>query len=50
MLNILLNIHVENGKYSGKWTYDISDLDSEEIVGTFLWKRPAKNKSNRVLS
>ena len=50
MLNILLNIHVENGKYSVKWTYDISDLDSEEIVGTFLWKRPTKNKSNRVLS
>ena len=30
------------------WTYVINDLNGEEIVGTFLWKRTAKDKSRRI--
>ena len=30
------------------WTYVISDLKSEEVVGTFLRKRIAKNKSKII--
>ena len=32
------------------WAYVITDLNSEEIVGTFYKKRITKNKSNRVYS
>ena len=31
-------------KNSVPWTYDISDLKGEEIVGKFYEKRIAKNK------
>ena len=30
------------------WTYVINDLKSEEVVGTFLRKRIAKNKSKII--
>ena len=30
------------------WTYVINDLNDEEIIEKFLWKRTAKNKSTRI--
>ena len=30
------------------WTYIISDLNGEKIIGTFLWKRITEHKSARI--
>ena len=35
-------------KISVPWTYVISDLNFEEIVGTFYKKRIAKNRSKTI--
>ena len=38
---------IKNVKYIVLWTYVISGLNGEEIVGTFYQRRIGKNKSKR---
>lgn len=41
---------IEKVKNIGPWTYGISDLIDEGIVGTFHKKELQKNKSKRIWS
>ena len=39
---------IKEVKNTAPWTYVISDLNSEEIIGTFYEKELQKNKSRKI--